>query len=126
MPQRLLDISTSINDFFFIYKQFICTLQGYNIELLVNCLNGHGVHAIHLTVYIILFFILLTTTNAYTFSPLSGLSMDFLTPNQPQPLPSSSLNNKRKEHSKIQRQKYKLKKKLQKSKKKQKKNRIPF
>ena len=60
------------------------------------------------------------------FSPLSGLSMDLLTPNQPQPLPSSSLNNKRKEREKIKRQKYKLKKKLQKSKKKQKKSPSPL
>ena len=52
--------------------------------------------------------------------------MDFLTPNQPQLLPSSSLNNKRKERNKIKRQKYKLKKKLQKSKKKPKKNPVPF
>ena len=44
---------------FFFYKQFICTLQqGYNLELLVNSLNGHGVHTIHLTVYINFFYFL--------------------------------------------------------------------
>ena len=67
------------------------------------------------------------------FYPFSGLSMDLLTSNQPQPQPlfSSSLNNKRKELNKIKRKKYKLKKKLQKNQKKkkqekQKKNPIPF
>ena len=60
------------------------------------------------------------------FSPLSGLSMDLLTPNQPQLLPSSSLNIKRKERNKIERQNYKLKQKLRKGEKKQRKNPIPF
>ena len=57
MPQRLLDMSTAINNF--LCKQFMCTLQqGYNLELLVNSLNGHGVHTIHLTVYINSFYFL--------------------------------------------------------------------
>jgi len=57
------------------------------------------------------------------FSPLSGLSMDLLNPNN-QSLPSPSLNSKRKERNKIRKQKYKLKKKQQKGKKKP--NQIPI
>ena len=38
-------------------------------ELLVNSLNGHGVHTIHLICYyFLLCFILITTTDVYTFA----------------------------------------------------------
>jgi len=55
------------------------------------------------------------------FSPLSGLSMNLLNPNQS--LPSSSLNSKRKERNKVRKQKYKLKRK---NNNRARKNRIKF
>lgn len=52
MLHRLLAISTALKGLF-LNKESMCTLQkGYTFELLVNSLNGHGVHTIHLTVYI--------------------------------------------------------------------------
>ena len=56
------------------------------------------------------------------FSPISGLSMDLLSPNQS--TPSFNSNSKRKERNKVRRKKYKLKKKQQKNKKKP--AQIPF